>query len=156
MKITYQTQYHTLKNILVNCVFVLSIIFFFSCKVSTENPRKLPKKNIAIGSSGGFAGTDVKLVFLKNGQIFSSISLPVGDPKLIFVKEVSKAKARKIFETAEKINFEKLPTGKPGNMNFYIERNRRCRKDTKYSWTGDLDSLKKDTKLILKLLELQN
>ena len=46
MKITYQTQYHTLKNILVNCVFVLSIIFFFSCKVSTENPRKLPKKKV--------------------------------------------------------------------------------------------------------------
>lgn len=117
---------------------------------------RLPKQNIAIGSYGGFTGMNEKMVFLKNGMVYKYETMPDGVTKISFVKEIKRKDARKIFKTASRINFSNLKNDAPANMNFYLERNQRFKKDESYRWSKDLDTTNKDHILILKLLEYQN
>ncbi len=150
------TLIHTLKPVFVNSPFWIFLVFLSSCKMHVMKESQLSKKNVAIGSYGGITGMNEKLIFINNGMVFKSETIPGGKAKISFVKQISKKEAKQIFKTIRKIDFTNLKNDKPGNMNFYIERNRCLRKDKSYTWNTSLDSTNKDHKLILQLLKFQN
>ena len=150
------TLIHTLKPLFVNSLFCIGLIFLSSCRMHVMKESQLSKKNVAIGSYGGITGMNEKLIFINNGMIFKSETMPGGKAKISFVKQISKKEARQIFKTIGKIEFSNLKNDAPGNMNFFIERNRWLRKDKSYTWNTSLDSTNKDQKLILQLLKYQN
>lgn len=128
------------------------MVFFVSCKVNTSNPGKIPRKNIAIGLSGGFTGMNEKLIYLKNGQVFKSEQMPGEIAKISYVKQIPKKQVREMFSTMNKIKFTQKIFPEPGNINMYIERNRSIREDKHYQWNGELDSTDANFILIQKLL----
>jgi len=133
-----------------------SLIILGSCKVNTSKPGKLPRKQLIIGSYGGFTGINQRHIILKNGQVFQSVLMPGGTDSISFVKQISRYKARQMFKKINKINFKNLNPGKPGNMTNYIERKRWIRKDNYYEWSERIDTTDINMKYISQLLKTQN
>ena len=136
----------------VNFSLIFSLLVLFSCKVNTPNTGKLPQKNIAIGSYGGFTGMNEKHIYLRNGQVLKYQKMTNEPPKITFEKQISKKQARLMFKTINKMKFTEEAFAEPGNINTYIQRNRWLRKDDYYQWDYQLDSSDRNFKLITKLL----
>ena len=97
-----------------------------------------------------------KTIYLRNGQVFKSENMPGGTPTITYVKQIPRAKAKKLFKTIDRIDFNALDTPATANMNSYIERKRWIFKDHYYAWNTSLDSTDKNMKHIIELLKDQN
>lgn len=139
---------------LVNALFLIGVTLFYSCSRKIIESRDLPKKQISIGSYGGFSGMNRKNIILKNGLVFVSETMPGGKETIRFERKIPKNTARKMFKIINNIDFKTLKTNDPCNMTNYIERKRWLRKDHSYSWCNDIDTTQKTLSQIHSLLNL--
>ncbi len=132
----------------------LSLLFLLSasCKHNYTRTSQLPKKHIAIGSYGGFTGMDAKLIYLKNGQVYSSETLPGAATKVAFLKQLPKKNSINMFKAVKRMNFNQDGFAQPANINTYIEYKRRWLPDYYYQWDGILDSTDQNFKAITELM----
>ncbi len=145
---------NTASRRLVNTFLMIGVTFFYSCTQKIIKTGHLPKKQVCIGSYGGFSGMNSKKIILKNGLVFVSETMPGGKEIIRFEKKISKKKARQFFKISNKIVFKGLSPGEPCNMNYYIERKRWLRKDYTYTWCGKLDTANATINSIQTLLNL--
>jgi hypothetical protein len=147
---------NTASRRMVNTFLIIGVAFLCSCSKRIIKSGDLPKKQITIGSYGGFSGMNRKNIFLKNGLVFVSETMPGGKETIRFEKKISKKKARQMFKAGNQINFKNLSNGAPCNMTYYIERKRWLRKDHSYSWCGKLDTTQANLYKVQSLLKLNN
>jgi hypothetical protein len=136
-------------------IFLMAVLGI-SCSKKIRNESDLPKKNVAIGSFGGFTGLNEKYIYLKNGQVYKYEKIPGAEASITFVKKNSRKETKRIFKMVSKIATDIDSTARQANMNNYIERNRRFRKDIYFQWTDDIDSTHKNYQTIINILKLPN
>jgi hypothetical protein len=100
-------------------LLLIPIIVFSQCKPKTYTVENLSDEYIAIGSFGGFAGTEESYYFLENGQLFYTNSM-TGDKEL---EPISKKQFKAMKKELIELDFQNRKLNEPGNMNYFIQLN---------------------------------
>lgn len=135
---------------------ILFLLILVSCKLNYTSLSRLPKKQITIGSYGGYTGMNVNYIYLKNGQVYKLETLPGSTSKLSFHKQIPQKQVIQMFRAVKRIDFTQKAFAEPGNINTYINYKRRLLNDHYYQWDGVLDSTNQNFKAITNLMQWHN
>lgn len=101
--------------------FKLSLLLFgllcltVACQKYTG--EKLPATQIHFGEGGGITGAITEYCLLKNGQLLHKKHFTKAFEAF---EKIKKSKAKKLFKTCEKIEWEKMQIDNPGDKYYFI------------------------------------
>lgn len=104
-----------MKLVIILVSIATSGLVLWFCKSPRYTTDNLPEAQIRWGNGGGFTGKESQYILLENGQIFA------GGTAAKALDGTRRAKAKKLFKTAETIGLKSLEFQHPGNTYKYIE-----------------------------------
>lgn len=126
----------------MNKYTLLGLLIVFSCKSVKYTAAALPDKQVIVGESGGFAGTETNYILCASGQVFK-MTFPVNKTEEISGLDTHKIKD--LFQTAWKKDWEKYSYAKSGNLTQMISI-KNGNNLNKISWASNDTMISKDLK----------
>ena len=99
-------------------IYVLLVIFGFSCKTIVDTPKSFEGDKIIFGNGGGFTGAVTSYTLLGNGQLFVNESLS-GD-QWVEQNRLNRKVVQSIFEDAKALKLADRDHNFPGNTYKFI------------------------------------
>lgn len=134
----------------------LGLLIVFSCKSVKYTATTLPDKQVIVGESGGFAGTETNYILCASGQVFK-LTFPTN--KTEEISELDTHKIKDLFQTAWEKGWDKYSYSKTGNLTHMISIKNGANLN-KISWASNDTMISKDLKLYYqefhKILQLKS
>ncbi len=121
---------------------ILALILFLSCKSVKYTTAQMPEKQVIIGESGGFAGTETSYILCSSGQVFKQL-LPAN--KTEEITGLDKNKIKNLYNKPWNKKWDSYSYDKPGNMTYFVTL-KDAAKLNKISWASNDTLVLKDLK----------